>query len=43
MVIQNNVTNYPYGNAHSSLMEKIITQKSIDDYQNERILLKFQK
>ena len=43
MVVQNNIVNFPYGNSHSSLMEKIITQKSIDDYKNERILLKFQR
>lgn len=34
MVIQNNIVNYPYGNQHASLMEKIVTQKTIDDYQN---------
>lgn len=43
MIVQNNVVNYPYGNNHTSLMEKIIVQKNINDYQNERILLKFQR
>ena len=37
------MVNYPYGNRHHALMEKIISQKCINDSNNERTLLRFQK
>ena len=43
MMIQNQIDNYPYGNIHSSIMEKIMNKKSIEDRSNEEVLLRFQR